>query len=68
MMKIEQDQSKWRSQFKAFPDSLIFVDVVLIVNELSFHLTTEEMVQCDKCAPTIRRLFEYFLELLTGAQ
>jgi len=42
------------------------LDILECVNELHFSISEDQLVHCDTKVPTMRRLFEFLLEILGG--
>lgn len=42
-------------------------EIISCLGELNFKITDDELKNCGKNVDTIRRLFEYLLDLLIGA-
>lgn len=44
----------------------VFLAIKLLLDELYFSVTEDELKNCEKNVNTVRRLFEYLLEVLAG--
>jgi len=62
-------KSKQKQQQQNFSFPLLPVkDILTCLAELYFTISEDELVHCDKHVPTVRRLFEYLLEVLAGTR